>query len=104
MFYTCILILIYLFQTDETIISNTTISSYPIEVTDNENVLNASRIINHSESIACEENIERTLSDKFLQVASSAFLEANRSQSNVTDTSICKYYVFTLLYVLNTSE
>ncbi|CAL1675382.1 unnamed protein product [Lasius platythorax] len=75
-------------QTDETIISNTTISSYPIEVTDNENVLNASRIINHSESIVCEENIERTLSDKFLQVASSAFLEANRSQSNVTDTSI----------------
>lgn len=104
MFYTCILILIYLFQTDETIISNTTISSYPIEVTDNENVLNASRIINHSESIACEENIERTLSDKFSQIASSAFLEANRSQSNVTDTSICKYYVFTLLYVLNTSE
>ncbi|KMQ94289.1 dna polymerase zeta catalytic subunit-like protein [Lasius niger] len=75
-------------QTDETIISNTTISSYPIEVTDNENVLNASRIINHSESIVCEENIERTLSDKFLQIASSAFLEANRSQSNVTDTSI----------------
>ncbi|XP_072748534.1 DNA polymerase zeta catalytic subunit [Anoplolepis gracilipes] len=77
-------------QTNETIISNTTVSSYPIEVEDNENLLNASRIINHNESFACEDNIERTPSDnyKLLQVASSAFLEANRSQSNVTDTSI----------------
>ncbi|XP_025268899.1 uncharacterized protein LOC105259473 [Camponotus floridanus] len=77
-------------QINETIISNPTVSSYPIEVEANENILNASCIINHNESLACEETIERTFSDnyKLLQVTSSAFLEANRSQSNVTDTSI----------------
>ncbi|XP_029174369.1 DNA polymerase zeta catalytic subunit [Nylanderia fulva] len=76
-------------QTNETIISNTTVSSYPIEVADDENVLNASCIINHNESFSCEENSEKTSNNyKFLQVVSSASLEANQSQSNVTDMSI----------------
>ncbi|KAG5322010.1 REV3L polymerase, partial [Acromyrmex heyeri] len=76
-------------QTNETITSNTMISSYPIEVEDNENILNASHILNHSESLVSEENLERTISDncKLLQLASSAFLDATRSQSNMTDTS-----------------
>ncbi|XP_018317331.1 DNA polymerase zeta catalytic subunit [Mycetomoellerius zeteki] len=76
-------------QTNETITSNTTVSSYPIEVEDNENVLNASHILNHNESLVSEENLERTVSDnyKLLQLVSSAFLDATRSQSNVTDTS-----------------
>ncbi|XP_018346098.1 PREDICTED: DNA polymerase zeta catalytic subunit [Trachymyrmex septentrionalis] len=76
-------------QTNETITSNTMISSYPIEVESNENVLNASHILNHSESLVSEENLERIISDncKLLQLASSAFLDATRSQSNMTDTS-----------------
>ncbi|XP_011051866.1 PREDICTED: DNA polymerase zeta catalytic subunit [Acromyrmex echinatior] len=76
-------------QTNETITSNTMISSYPIEVEENENILNASHILNHSESLVSEENLERTISDncKLLQLASSAFLDATRSQSNMTDTS-----------------
>ncbi|KAG5327593.1 REV3L polymerase, partial [Pseudoatta argentina] len=76
-------------QTNETITSNTMISSYPIEVEDNENILNASHILNHSKSLVSEENLERTISDncKLLQLASSAFLDATRSQSNMTDTS-----------------
>ncbi|KAG5315050.1 REV3L polymerase, partial [Acromyrmex insinuator] len=76
-------------QINETITSNTMISSYPIEVEENENILNASHILNHSESLVSEENLERTISDncKLLQLASSAFLDATRSQSNMTDTS-----------------
>ncbi|XP_018398536.1 PREDICTED: DNA polymerase zeta catalytic subunit [Cyphomyrmex costatus] len=77
-------------QTNETITSNMAESSYPIEIEDNKNVLNASHILNHSESLVSEENLERTVSDnyKLLQLASSAFLDATRSQSNATDTSI----------------
>nr|XP_012234018.1 PREDICTED: DNA polymerase zeta catalytic subunit [Linepithema humile] len=73
-------------QITETISSDTTVSSYPIEVEDNEEVLNASHILNHSESLPI---VERTISDnyKLLQLASSAFLDLARSQSNVTDTS-----------------
>ncbi|XP_070524016.1 DNA polymerase zeta catalytic subunit isoform X2 [Cardiocondyla obscurior] len=75
-------------QINETITSNTTFS-YPIEAEDNENVLNASCIINHNESLLPEENFENTVSDdcKLLQLASSGILEATQSQSNVTDTS-----------------
>ncbi|RLU15029.1 hypothetical protein DMN91_012916 [Ooceraea biroi] len=78
-------------QVDETVVSNTIVPSYPIEVEEDKNVLNASYVLNHTESLASEENnIERMVSDntKLLQLASLAFLEANRSQSNVTDTSI----------------
>ncbi|XP_036146254.1 DNA polymerase zeta catalytic subunit isoform X2 [Monomorium pharaonis] len=77
-------------QISETITSNATASSYPIEVEDNENTLNASHVLNHNESLASEENLEKTVSDnyKLSQLASLAFLEATRSQSNVTDTSI----------------
>ncbi|XP_012055379.1 PREDICTED: DNA polymerase zeta catalytic subunit [Atta cephalotes] len=75
-------------QINETITSNTTIPSYPIEIEDNENILNASHILNHSESLVSEENLERTINNcKLLQLASSAFLDATRSQSNMTDTS-----------------
>jgi len=78
------------------------ISSYPIEVESNENVLNASHILNHSESLVSEENLERIISDncKLLQLASSAFLDATRSQSNMTDTSFCKHVLFTLLCII----
>ncbi|KYN29250.1 DNA polymerase zeta catalytic subunit [Trachymyrmex cornetzi] len=74
-------------QINETITSNTMVSSYPIEVEDNKNVLNASHILNHSESLVSEENLERTISDncKLLQLASSAFLDATRSQMDADD-------------------
>ncbi|KYM99710.1 DNA polymerase zeta catalytic subunit [Cyphomyrmex costatus] len=74
-------------QTNETITSNMAESSYPIEIEDNKNVLNASHILNHSESLVSEENLERTVSDnyKLLQLASSAFLDATRSQMDADD-------------------
>ncbi|TGZ37682.1 DNA polymerase zeta catalytic subunit [Temnothorax longispinosus] len=77
-------------QTNETITPNTTVPSYPVEVEDNENVLDASHILNHNESLVSEENLERTVSDncQLLQLASSALLEPTRSLSNITDTSI----------------
>lgn len=69
--------------------------SYPIEVEENENVLNASHILNHSESPVSEENLERTFSDNYKLLQLASFLEITRSQSNATDTSICKYFIFT---------
>ncbi|XP_011881898.1 PREDICTED: DNA polymerase zeta catalytic subunit [Vollenhovia emeryi] len=77
-------------QVNETLTPSTTVSSYPIEVEESDEVLNASHILNHNESFVPEETLERAISDnyKLLELASSAFLEATRSQSNVTDTSI----------------
>lgn len=77
-------------------------SSYPIEAEDDKNILNASCVLNHTESLLSEENIERMSSDnnKMLQVASSTVLEANRSQSNLTDTSICECYICYILFYI----
>lgn len=56
---------------------------------DNEDVLNASHILNHGESLVCEENAENILiDDSKLQVS---FSKVNQSQSNMTDTSFCEY-------------
>lgn len=82
-----------LFQSNETIVSNSTKSSYPIEAEDNEDVLNASHVLNHNECFVLEQTLERTCSENrtLLQIALSTFLEATRSQNNVTDTSSCEY-------------
>lgn len=87
-------------QSNETVVSNTIKSSYPIETEGNEDVLNASHILNHNESFALEQTLERTCSENrtLLQIASLAFLDATRSQSNVTDTSSCEYNYVQLLY------
>ncbi|XP_020282558.1 DNA polymerase zeta catalytic subunit isoform X2 [Pseudomyrmex gracilis] len=76
-------------QSNETVVSNTIESSYPIEAGVNEDVLNASHILNHNESFALEQTLERTCSENrtLLQIASSAVLDVTRSQSNMTDTS-----------------
>jgi len=70
------------------------VSSYPIEVEEDENFLNASYVLDHTESFISGENIEKMVSDnsdKLLQVTAS--LQTNQSQSNITDTSICEYYI-----------
>ncbi|XP_014475827.1 PREDICTED: DNA polymerase zeta catalytic subunit isoform X2 [Dinoponera quadriceps] len=69
---------------DETISSDTNVSSYPIEVEDDEPVLNASHVLSHELPIS-EENIERTVSDDNQLLRSNSYLEANRSQNSVTD-------------------
>jgi hypothetical protein len=75
------------------------VPSYPIEVEEDKNFLNASYVLDHSESFISGENIEKMVSDndKLLQVT--AFLQSNQSQSDITDTSICECCVSNNVYI-----
>lgn len=82
---------VYLFQSNETVTSDTSMSSYPVEVENDEYVLNTSLALSHSESLISEENIERKTSSNDLVtklLRSNSDLKTNQSQNPTMD-SFC---------------
>lgn len=82
----------YLFQSNETISSNTNMSSYLVEVQDDEHVLNTSQVLSHSESVISKESIGRKASNDTTLLQSSSYLETNQSQNSMMD-SFCEYFI-----------
>ncbi|XP_032687505.1 DNA polymerase zeta catalytic subunit isoform X2 [Odontomachus brunneus] len=72
-------------QSNETVLSDTNVFSYPVEVGNDERVLNTSLVLSHSESFISEENIERKTSNDNQLLRSNSELETNQSQNPITD-------------------
>lgn len=86
---------IYCFQSNETIISSASVSSYPVEAENNEHVLNASHVLSHSGSLVSEQSIQRKTSNDN-QLLRSNSLETNQSQNPTTD-SFCEFSLSDIL-------